>query len=156
MISIVRDIEQAHKPGVGGLNSPTVNRFENSAKPKKKTIFEPLYYAYKEGGIEAATKEYRRLKSNYPDEYKFDEAGLVIIGSKLQIKKKYTDSIKMFELCLNEYPGGDYLYYAHYLLCKSLKETGEIEKAFTHCEKSIEANPEFQGASNLLEELKKM
>jgi hypothetical protein len=33
---------------------------------------------------------------------------------------------------------------------------GEIKNAIKHCEKSIEANAEFQGASQLLEELKKM
>jgi glyoxylase-like metal-dependent hydrolase (beta-lactamase superfamily II) len=123
---------------------------------KKKTIFEPLYYSYKEYGIEAAIKEYRSLKSNHPDEYNFDEAALVIIGSKLQIKKRYTDSIKMLELCLEEYPEGNYLYYTHYLLAKSLKETGEKEKAIGHCQKSLEINPEFQGASSLLEKLGKM
>ncbi|UCC81189.1 MAG: MBL fold metallo-hydrolase [Candidatus Zixiibacteriota bacterium] len=123
---------------------------------KKKTIYEPLYYAYKESGIEAAIEKYGTLKEKFPDEYNFNEAALVIIGSKLQVKSKYTDSVKMLELCLDEYPGGDYLYYTHYLISKSLKETGEIEKAITHCEKSLEANPEFQGASSLLEELKKM
>jgi tetratricopeptide (TPR) repeat protein len=123
---------------------------------KKKTLYEPLYYAYKEGGIEAAIREYQKLKSNYPDEYKFDEAALVIIGSKIQIKKRHSDSVKMLELCLKEYPEGEYLYYTHYLICESLKETGEIEKAISHCQKSVEANPEFQGASKLLEELRKM
>lgn len=72
------------------------------------------------------------------------------------MKSKYTDLVKILGLCLDEYPGGDYLYYTHYLIGKSLKETGEIEMAITHCEKSLEADPEFQGASQLLEELKKM
>lgn len=125
-------------------------------KKKKKTVFEPLYYAFKEGGAQAAIKEYRNLKSHYPDEYEFSDTELVIIGNKLHNKKKYTDSIKILELCLDEYPEGVYLFYTHYILCKSLKETGEIEKAITHCQKSIEANPEFQGASKLLEELKKI
>ncbi|MCP4633709.1 MAG: MBL fold metallo-hydrolase [candidate division Zixibacteria bacterium] len=123
---------------------------------KKKTIYEPLYYSYKENGIEAAIKEYQKLKSNYPDDYRFADIDLVIIGSKLQAKMKHNESIKILELCLGEYPEGDYLYYSHYLLCKSFKETGELKKAITHCQKSVDANSEFQGALKLLEVLKKM
>ncbi|UCE67008.1 MAG: hypothetical protein JSU85_03075 [Candidatus Zixiibacteriota bacterium] len=123
---------------------------------KKKTIFEPLYYAYKENGIDAAIEKYKTLKAEFPDEYKFNDAALVVIGSKLQAKAKYTDSGKILELCLSEFPEGDYLYYTHYLMSNSLKQSGEIKKAIAHCEKSLEANPEFQGASSLLEELRKM
>jgi tetratricopeptide (TPR) repeat protein len=123
---------------------------------KKKTIYEPLYYAYKESGIEAAIEKYKELKSNYPDDYRFEDVYLVVIGSKLQAKERYNDSIKILEYCLAENPDGEYVYYTHYLISKSLKETGDIKKAIGHCEKSLEANPEFQGASQLLDELKKM
>jgi cyclase len=123
---------------------------------KKKTLYEPLYYSYKKDGIEAAIKKYKELKSNHPDDFGFDDVTLVVIGSKLQVKNKYNDSAKMLEFCLSEYPEGIYLYYTHYLISKSLKETGDIEKAIRHCEKSLEANPEFQGAKDFLEELKKM
>jgi cyclase len=122
----------------------------------KKKIFEPLYYAFKEGGADSAIKKYHSLKSEHPDEYEFQEVELVVIGMKLNKKKKYTDTVKILELCLGEYPEGDYLYYTHYIMSKSLKELGQIENAIKHCEKSIEANAEFQGASQLLKELRKM
>lgn len=125
-------------------------------KEKKKTIYEPLYYAYKESGIDAAVEKYKELKTEHPDEYEFGEAYLINIGSKLQSKQKYPESIKLLELCLSDYPEGQYLYYTNYMVARSLKETGDIKKAISRCEKSLEANPDFEGASQLLEELKKM
>jgi len=123
---------------------------------KKKTVYEPLYYAYKEDGIDAAMAKYKKLKAEHPDEYEFDDVYLINIGSKLQVKQKYPESIKLLGLCLSEYPEGKYLYYTHYLMAQSLKETGDKKKAISHCEKSLKANPDFQGAAQLLEELKKL
>ena len=125
-------------------------------KVAKKKIFEPLYYAFKEGGAESAIKKYHSLKSEHSDKYEFQEVELVIIGMKLNKKEKHSDTVKILELCLDEYPEGDYLNYTHYIIGKSLKELGQIKDAIAHCEKSLEVNPEFQGASQLLEELKKM
>lgn len=123
---------------------------------KKKTIYEPLYYAYKEEGIDAAIKKYKELKAEHPDEYEFDEVYLINIGGKLQVKQKYPESIKLLQLCLSENPEGKYLYYTHYMLAQSFKETGNVKKAIDYCEKSLKAKPDFQGAAQLLEELKKM
>ena len=125
-------------------------------EPRKKTIYEPLYYAYKEDGIDAAIEKYKELKAEHPDEYNFDDVYLINIGGKLQVKQKYVESIKLLQLCLSEYPESKYLYYTHYLISESLKETGDIKKAISHCEKSLKAKSDFQAASRLLEELKKM
>jgi len=123
---------------------------------KKKTIYEPLYYAYKEDGIDGAIEKYKELKAEHLDEYEFDDVYLINIASKLQVRQKYPESIKLLGLCLSEYPEGKYLYYTHYLMAQSLREAGDIKKAKSYCEKSLEANPEFQAASQLLEELKKL
>jgi cyclase len=123
---------------------------------EKKSIMEPMYYAFKDGGADGAIKEYNRLKSEQSDEYEFQEVDLVVIGSKLNNKKRYNESIKILDLCLEEYPEGDYRYYTYYIMSDSYKELGQIDDAIKHCEKSIEANAEFQGGPALLEELKKM
>ena len=123
---------------------------------EKKSIMEPMYYAYKDGGADGAIKEFQRLKSENADEYEFQEVELVVIGIKLNGKKEYDGSNKIFELSLKEYPDGEYRYYAYYIMSQSYRDLGQIDEAIKHCEKSIEANSEFQDGPALLEELKKM
>lgn len=125
-------------------------------KEKKKTIYEPLYYAYKEKGIDAAIEKYKELKADHADEYEFGEPYLINISSRLQTKQKYPESIKLLQLYLSEYPEGKYLYYADYMMAQSLKETGNVKKAIDYCKKSLKAKSDFEAASQLLEELKKM
>ena len=121
---------------------------------KKKKIFEPLYYALKDGGIDSMLQSYQSLKKT--DEYEIEGVQLLVIGNKLQKKGKTDKAIRVLELTLDEFPDDQYGYYTNYLLAKMYRDKSDKKLAIKYCKKSIKLNPDFQGATDLLEELKKM
>lgn len=121
--------------------------------PKKK-IYEPLYYALKDGGAAAAVDKYNELKNNNADEYDFQGVHLLIIGDKLLLKDKVDDAIGIFELSLKEFPDDKYNYYIYYELALAAQKMENNERAINYCNKSIELKEDFQAAAKLLEELK--
>jgi glyoxylase-like metal-dependent hydrolase (beta-lactamase superfamily II) len=123
-------------------------------EPEKKDIYEPLYYAMKDGGAEAAVKRYFELKDD--DAYEITEFELLIIGDKLLKKGRIPEAIEFLSLNLQEYPSGKYAYYGHYDLALAYQKQGDKAAAIEHCEKALELNAEFQGAAQLLEELNEM
>jgi len=133
-----------------------VKGFQNqSSKDNKQSIYEPLYYAWKEKGAPAAVALYHQLKRDQEDQYKFDEADLLVIGDKLLTKAKYQDAAEFLKLSLEEYRESAYGYYTAYELAVCHKELGDREQAVLYCEKSLELNSDFKAAATLLEELKK-
>jgi glyoxylase-like metal-dependent hydrolase (beta-lactamase superfamily II) len=141
---------------VDGWIGYIVDGFEKKDRPIKKNIYEPIYYAMKDGGIETGIERYFEIKNQYSDEYEITGLELLIIGNKLLGKKKIAEAIRFLELSLEESPTGTYAYYAYYNLATAYKEQGKKKSAIRNCEKSLELNPEFQGAATLLEDLKKM
>ena len=130
--------------------------FQNqSSKDSRQSIFEPLYYAWKEKGASAAVELYRQLKREQGDKYKFGEFNLLTIGDKLLTKAKYQDAVEFLKLSLEEYPASVYAYYTAYGLAVCYKELGNREEAIRYCEKSLELKADFKTAATLLEELKK-
>ncbi len=127
----------------------------NKETPKKE-IYEPLYYALKDGGASAAIEKYNHLKNNYSEEYNLKDVYLLVIGDKLLSKDKISDAISILAFCLKEFPEGEYAYYTNYTISNAYKEQDNKEKAIKYCEKSLELKPEFKAAASLLEELKKM
>ena len=133
-----------------------VEAFQNqSSKDSKQSIYEPLYYAWKEKGAPAAVELYRQLKHDQGDKYKFGEVNLLVIGDKLITKAKYQDAAEFLKLSLEEYPESSYGYYTTYELAVCQKELGNGEQAVQFCEKSLELKPDFKAAATLLEELRK-
>jgi glyoxylase-like metal-dependent hydrolase (beta-lactamase superfamily II) len=133
-----------------------VKGYEKKDKPVKKTVYEPIYYAIKDGGLEAGIECFLDLKNNRSDEYEIRAVDLLIIGSKFLVKNRLPEAIRFLELSLQEEPSGKYAYYAHYSLASAYKDKGDKERAIENCEKAVELNPEFQAAVELLEELKGM
>lgn len=125
-------------------------------KEKKKKIFEPLYYALKEGGGEAAVERYFELKNEHTDEYEFKGVHLLIIGERLLAREKLPEAIQILELSLQEFPEDQYAYYTSYTLSSAYQKQGNKERAIQYCKKALELNPEFQAAAELLKELDKM
>ncbi|MCP4567011.1 MAG: MBL fold metallo-hydrolase [FCB group bacterium] len=133
-----------------------IDGFESKDKPRKKSIYVPIYYAIKDGGADAGIAKYLELKNKYGDEYEFTEFGLLVIGDKFKDKQKYPEAIRYLELNLKEYPEGKYSYYCLYLMAEAQKDSGQKDKAIASCKKAIELKPDFQAGAKLLEELEKM
>jgi cyclase len=126
-----------------------------SSEPEKLSVFEPLYYTWKEKGAVAAVELYRQLKRDQEDKYKLGEFNLLVIGDKLLNKALYQDAAEFLKLSLEEYPESSYGYYTSYELAVCYKELGNREQAIPYAEKSLELKPDFKAATTLLEELKK-
>jgi glyoxylase-like metal-dependent hydrolase (beta-lactamase superfamily II) len=133
-----------------------VDGFERKGKPEKKKIYEPIYYAIKDGGLEAGIDRYFDLKDNHSDDYEVTGNELWYIGTKFLSKDKLEEAIRFFELSLQEVTDGKYNYYVHYCLALAYKDKGEKDRAIRNCERSLELNKEFQAAVQLMEELKEM
>jgi len=124
-------------------------------KDTRPTVFEPLYETWKEQGAAAAVERYFVLKREHPEQYRFAEHDLLIIGDKLLKKQQATAAVLFLEAGLREYPESRYGYYANYRLAQARQRLGEKALAESHCKKALELNPGFEPAALLLEELKR-
>ncbi len=126
----------------------------DESAPEKKELFEPLYYAIKEGGAQGGKDKYFDLKENHADEYDFDETCLLVIGDKLLGHDYLSEAAEMLKLYLSEHPEGRYCYYANYDLAVVAKKQGDSRAAIEYCNQSLKLNPDFKAANDLLAELK--
>ncbi|UCD16239.1 MAG: MBL fold metallo-hydrolase [Candidatus Zixiibacteriota bacterium] len=119
----------------------------------KKTIFEPMYYAIKEKGVEESITHYHDLKNNHREEYEFDGNELFYIGYKLYLIDKLREAVKFFELSTNEYPEGKTTWMCYHFAGKIYREMGDKETAKAFLKKSLELNPDDTEADEILKEL---
>jgi cyclase len=127
---------------------------EKHPKAEKQKIFEPIYYALRDGGAEKAIQTYSRLKSD--PEYEIIETDLLVIGDKLLHKSSPSNAIEILKLYIQEYSQGSYTYYAHYDMSDAYRKLGNKDLAIEHCRKALELKPDFEAATKLLKELEKM
>ncbi|MEZ5360643.1 MAG: MBL fold metallo-hydrolase [Candidatus Zixiibacteriota bacterium] len=128
---------------------------EDAQHPKAETkdIYRPIYYAYRDEGIDAAVALYHKLKATESEEYGFDEVTSLIIGYKLYSNDKKMDAVKFFSISVEEYPEGDYAGFCYRSMGIAYKEAGNKKEAIRCLKKALEINPEHQGTKDLLEEL---
>lgn len=129
---------------------------EKNPESKKKEIYEPIYYALKEGGAEEAIRTFHEIKNDSTQSYEFDDMDLLVIGDKLLHKNNPSAAIEILRLCVDEYPEGNYAYYAHYEIGDACKRLGRKDQGIEHCKKAIDLKPDFEAATELLNELEKM
>ena len=120
---------------------------------ERRAIFEPMYYAWKEKGVDGAVETYRDLKKNHSDEYKFIEIQLLSIPHKLLAAGRYADAVKLLDLWFEEYPEGEYAWLAHHDLGAACMKLGDKDRARQNLKKSLELNPDNSEAKQFLEEL---
>ncbi len=137
---------------VNGWTEYLVDAIENPEN-NLKTVYEPLYYEWKDNGAVAALELYSSLKANQAEEYRFDEFNLMVIGSIMVEKEFYKDAVGFFEASLEENPESKYNYYTNYELARAHKGAGDNKAAINCCKKSIELKPDFNAAATLLAEL---
>lgn len=113
----------------------------------------PVYNTWKKDGAEAAVGLYRRLLSNDPERYDFEEYTLLAIGSQLLANQKYADATVFLLGSIATYPESEYTYYTHYLAARGLQGLGDTANALVHAKESLRLNADFSSAAGLLEEL---
>jgi glyoxylase-like metal-dependent hydrolase (beta-lactamase superfamily II) len=121
----------------------------------RSTVFEPLYYKWRDEGAEAAVEYYFALKRDRSSEYRFGETTLLAIGTKLLSNGHVQAAVTFLEASLQDYPESRYGYYVNYKLAQAHDELGNTERAIVHCERALALNSEYGAAAALLERLKR-
>lgn len=122
-------------------------------EPRKKTVFEPVYSAWKDGGAEAAIALYDELKRDPADEYLVRDVDVMIIGNKLVEQEQYRAAIRFLESCVERYPDGPYAYYANHNVARAYRGVGETETAIRYCDTALELSPDNPALVKLRQEL---
>lgn len=120
------------------------------AQPRQPPVVGLLYRAYVEGGLEAATAEYRRLKAKDTPTFDFGEGNLNALGYYALGKGKARDAVALFELNAAENPESWNVWDS---LAEGLAAAGEKERAVDMYRKSLAINPGNQNATAKLQEL---
>jgi glyoxylase-like metal-dependent hydrolase (beta-lactamase superfamily II) len=119
----------------------------------RKPPFEPLYYAWKEGGADAAIARYDELKRDHSDEYLVRDVDFMIIGNKLVEQEQYQAAIRFLESSLEQYPDSPYAYYALYNIARAYQGLGETHAAIRYCDAALEQSPDNPSLVELRREL---
>ncbi|HPR65262.1 MAG TPA: MBL fold metallo-hydrolase [Thermoanaerobaculia bacterium] len=118
-------------------------------KPVSPPI-EPLFHAYKAGGIEPLIEAYNKLKQNNGKDKGLGEGLMNTFGYYLLGKGKTEDAIKVFTLNVKEYPEAFNVYDS---LAEAYMVHGEKDLAVKYYKKALEINPEFENAKRMLQRL---
>ena len=103
-----------------------------------------------EKGIEAGVAQYRDLKTKQGSVYDFSEPELNQLGYQLLQAKKLKDAVEIFKLNVEAYPQGFNTYDS---LAEAYMASGNNELAIQNYRKSLELNPQNQGAVTMLKRL---
>jgi glyoxylase-like metal-dependent hydrolase (beta-lactamase superfamily II) len=120
----------------------------------KKDIYEPMYYALRDKGLDGAIEYYHELKRTKSDEFLFDEGILMYIGYKLYRNDRTDEAVRFFQLCNSEYPGGSQAWLCYHFMGKIYHSRENTELALENLTKSLELNPDNTTAAELIEEIK--
>jgi len=118
------------------------------AKPKKSLATE-LSKLIKEKGIEKAMAEINAAKEN-KDEYKASEREINQLGYILLQSGKVTESVEVFKLNTELYPGSANVYDS---MAEAYAAAGDKEKAILNYKKSIELDPNNENGKEQLKKL---
>ena len=115
------------------------------------SVPEELHNVLIKSDADAAIARYYELKKNYPNQYYFAERPIIRTGNWLLHKERVKDAIKLFELCVKEYPNSPQGYES---LGRVYKETGNTELAIKNYEKLLQIDPGNADAKTALKSLK--
>jgi cyclase len=119
----------------------------------KPSVAEELARAVAEGTDgEAAVRLYRKLKMEQPSSYRFDEAGINLLGYGLLRQKRIKDAIAVFRLNVEEHPASANVYDS---LAEAYAADGQKELAIRNYRKSLELDPSNTNAKEMLTRLQK-
>jgi len=115
----------------------------------KKPLGEELCQAISEGGLEAAERRYKELKSR-PYEYDLREPELNTLGYGLLRSRRFKEAIQVFTWNVEAYPKSANVYDS---LAEAYAEAGDKEAAIRNYAKSLELNPKNVDAIDKLKKI---
>jgi len=118
--------------------------------PKGKCAAAVVEKTIEESGIKAAVDKFHELLKTQKDKYIFSEQGFNTVGYNLLGKQKIAESIKIFELNVEQYPDS---YNVYDSLGEACMKNGDKGLAIKNYKKSLELFPKNENAKNKLQEL---
>ena len=116
----------------------------------RKPIGQTLSATIASGGIDAAERQYRDLKTTGLATYNFDESELNSLGYKLIHKNRFKEAIRIFQLNVEAFPKSANTYDS---LAEGYMDDGEKALAVANYQKSLELNPKDRNAALMLQKL---
>ena len=116
----------------------------------RKPIGQTLSATIASGGIDAAERQYRDLKTTGLATYNFDESELNSLGYKLIHKNRFKEAIRIFQLNVEAFPKSANTYDS---LAEGYMDDGEKALAIANYQKSLQLNPKNRNAEVMLQKL---
>jgi transglutaminase-like putative cysteine protease len=105
----------------------------------------------KNSGLEPALQKYREIRQNPPEGCRFTESSFNMLGYRLLGQGKITEAVEIFKLNTVAYPDS---WNAHDSLAEGYLKCGDKPRAIENYEKSLQLNPENEGARKAVDSLK--
>jgi len=115
-----------------------------------QSICAPITEILVEDGVEAAVLRYRQLKKEEPEDWRFAENELNMLGYQLVARDRIDEAIAIFELNVEAFPEG---FNAYDSLAESYMLVGRSAEAIANYERSLELNPDNGNAVTMLAQL---
>jgi len=114
-------------------------------------IVEPLTKTLEAESIEAMFDQYKKLKTDKPDDFNYGEAQLNMLGYQLIYRNRLDEALKVLKLNMDEFPESANVYdsYGEVLLTK-----GDTTKAIEYYERALEVDSTFRNARIVLDRIK--
>jgi len=116
----------------------------------RTSIAETLKATIASRGIDAAERQYRRLKDAGVAGYNFDEGELNSLGYQLLHKKRFTEAIRMFQLNAQAYPRSSNVFDS---LGEAYAGQGDTALAIASYRKAVQLDPHNGDAVAMLKKL---
>lgn len=147
MIAVIDNTE-----GNSGAIAAQLERvlYDQPTEAPKPEISRVIAATIEEQGVTAGIEEYKRLRSEAPDDYDFAEAELNNLGYFLLRDGDVEAAIAVFTLNTEQYPDAFNTFDS---LGEAYKEAGQVELAIQNYERSLELNPGNQNGRRMLAEL---
>ena len=116
----------------------------------KPYIYNPLYTALNNGGVQGAFNKYYDIKKNHSDEYSYFEIGLYWIGDYLLKKNRIKESLEFLNFAVQEYPQSTYIYTT---LGEAYFKNGDKQMAVDSFKKALKSDPTNEEAETRLNQL---
>jgi hypothetical protein len=121
-----------------------------AALDSRKSIAQTLLATITSGGMDAAEKQYRELKTAGLATYNFDEDELNNLGYQLIRVNKFKEAIRIFQLNVEAFPKSGNAYDS---LAEGYMDDGDKGQAVANYQKSLQLNPKNRNAVLMLQKL---
>ena len=122
-----------------------------AASDSRKSIDQTLSATIASEGIEAAVRQYRRLRAEEPAAYNFSERELNRLGYRLVGTGDIAAAIRIFQLNVEAYPRSGNVYDS---LGEAYRRAGNRPLAIESYRRSLELDPDNRGAAQALQEMR--